>query len=115
MDKKRRVKANIQNLHLATTEDLMRSDTLIELLIRETPISIEYALENKSSYATLFEINESASFIQLHKRDWINALESCLKHHLEKENYEACSKINVLINKIKRKNSRITVKSEKNE
>lgn len=114
MERKRKVRAVIENVHLASAEDLIKSDTLKQLLMTETPSAIENAIQTKNVYATIFEINDSSSYVEVHKRDWVSALESCLKYQLEKENYELCSKINSLINRIKAKSS-LTIKKDKNE
>jgi hypothetical protein len=114
-DKKRKVKAVINNIEDATYEDLRQSLILKELVMKEVPAAIEEAIKSRSTFASLFEINDTFSFVEIHKRDWINALECCLVYNVQKEDYEQCSKITKLINQLKSINSKLTVKKNGNE
>jgi hypothetical protein len=110
MEKKRKVRANIPGVDTITHEDLKKSVVLRDLVVKETPNAIEEAINNRNNFASLFEVNESGNCVEIHRRDWIPALESCMIHCVQKEDYEACSKINKLIDKLKLVNSAIKIK-----
>lgn len=115
MDKKRKVRAIIRDLDKATYDDLVKSEPLKELIIKETPTSIESAVKNRSTFATIFEINNSNTFLEIHKKDWIPALESCIAYYVKKENYEECTRINALINEIRSRNNKMRIKTNYDE
>lgn len=116
MDKRRKVKAMIQNLDQASYEDLVKSESLRDLVIRETPLAIKLAIKNRLSFATIFEINNTNNFVEIHKRDWIPALESCIAYYVDKENYEECTKINSVVEELKKtKTKKTVIKSHSNE
>ena len=79
---------------------------------KEVPASIEYAIENKKTFASIFEINDSNCYIELHKNQWIQALETCILFYIEEEDYEACNKITKLIEKIKKKPKKVVAKQK---
>lgn len=110
MEKNRPPRAVFENIELLTAQDIQTSHVLKELLKKETPKAIEYALENKKTFASIFEINNSNCYIELHKNQWIQALETCIIFHIEEEDYESCNKITKLIEKIKKKPKRVISK-----
>jgi hypothetical protein len=49
----------------------------------------------------LFELGQSEYYIEIEKRDWEQALQSCIDKLVEDEKYEECIKIKDVIEKIK--------------
>lgn len=110
MEKNRPPRAVFENIELLTAQNIQTSQVLKELLKKETPKAIEYALENKKTFASIFEINDSNCYIELHKNQWIQALETCIIFYIEEEDYESCNKITKLIEKIKKKPKKVISK-----
>lgn len=103
MKQYRAPRAIFENIASLTAQDIEKSDILKGLLKVEVPKAIEYAIENKKTFASIFEINDSNSYIELHKNQWIQALETCILFYVEEEDYEACNKMTKLIDQIKNK------------
>jgi hypothetical protein len=107
MEKKKKnrkvIRAMFNDIEQLTSEDIQASDILRDLLKMEAPHAIEEAIANKKVYATIFEINTSNSYIEIHRRYWIDTLDTCLRWYLEEksENYEMCGSIAKLVEKIK--------------
>lgn len=85
------------------------SQDLKKLIKQQIPDAVRMAIDARKTYASLFEINDSSCYVDLHKKEWINALETCLLWYVEDENYEMCTKIKDLINEINKrsKNNRL--------
>jgi hypothetical protein len=116
MAKRKTIRALFDNIESLTAEDISKSQQLKDLLKMQIPISVYEAHTGNKQYATIFEINSSGSYIDIHKRDWITALETCIMWFLESEDYEKCTKIKVIIAEIQKKPAKIlTVKTEENE
>jgi transcription antitermination factor NusA-like protein len=98
---KRPVRALFGDTKNLTAEDISQSEILKTLLKVEVPKSISQAVKEKKLYAPIFEINSSAHYIEIHRRDWIAALETCVVFHVENEDYERCTEINALIKEIR--------------
>ena len=82
----------------------------------QVPVSIYEAHTANKQYASIFEINSSDNYIEIPKKDWVQALETCIMWHLESEDYEKCSKIKDISAEIQKKSSKkITVKTETDE
>jgi hypothetical protein len=47
------------------------------------------------------EIKNSGIFITVEKQEWKNSLDSALQYYIDTEEYEQCSKIKNLLEKIK--------------
>ena len=103
MKKYRPVRAIFENVSSLQAQDIEASSILRDLLKVEAPKAIEYAIQNKKTFASIFEINDSNSYIELHKNQWILALETCILFYVEQEDYEACNKMTKLIESIKTK------------
>jgi hypothetical protein len=108
MAKKRRLRAIIDNLQQVTSLDLQNSEQFNALLMKETPEAIADAIKNKLTYATIFEINNTNHYVEIHKRDWQTALEVCLDHYSseDQEDYEKCVDIKKLIEQINSKKTK---------
>lgn len=91
---KRPFRVNFENMSNMTTEDLLESEVLLKVIKTEVPKAIAKAKKENKTYATVFEINSLNVFIEIHKKDWINALNSCLSICAKDEEYEACVDIN---------------------
>jgi len=94
------IRAIFDGVHELAAEDVAKSESFIKLLREKTPTIIEEAHKANSTFATLFEINDSGCFIEIHRNDWVNALEACIPMYSEKEDYEMCGKITKLIGEI---------------
>lgn len=111
------VRALFDNLDELTPDQISKSDILKELIKKHAPLAIEEAIVDKKIYASLFEINDSGQYIEVHKNQWVQALETCLLWYVEDENYEMCTHIKNLVQTIqdKSKTSKIEVpKKRKN-
>jgi hypothetical protein len=93
------VRAIFDNAEQLTLEQLEDSDILKVLLKVEVPKAIEDAMINKKTFASIFEINSSNNFIEIHKNYWADALSTCLHWYINdgEEDYEKCSNITKLI------------------
>lgn len=110
---KKIIRALFDAPHLVTKEDIAKSDVLKQLLKAHTPYAIQNAIESNKVYAPLFEINNTNTYVEIHKRHWIQALETCLVWYVEDEDYEMCNKIKNLIHSIKEKTRRkVIIKKE---
>ena len=103
---KRPFRVNFENIHDMRTEDLLHSDVLIRVIKQEVPKAIDRAIKEKKTYATVFEINTFDVFIEIHKKDWINALSSCMQLHTDSEEYEACIQISKTLELLNKKNEK---------
>lgn len=97
------IRAIFDGVHDLKAEDVAKSQAFIDLLKEKVPSIIEEAYKANSVFATLFEINDSACFIEIHRNDWVNALDSCIAMYAEKEDYETCGKITALGQDIKKR------------
>jgi hypothetical protein len=104
------IRAIFDDIHQLTTEDVVKSIPFKLLLKEKTPIIIEEAYKSNSVFATIFEINDSGCFIELHRNDWPNALEAVVAMYVEEEDYDTCGKITAMIHDIKDKHKRLTKK-----
>lgn len=68
---------------------------------KEAIASIKDAIETKSKTAILFELEKSDYYIELDKTDWKNALQACIDKLIETEDYELCTQVKDLMDKIK--------------
>jgi hypothetical protein len=109
------VRALFDNLDQLTPEQISKSDILKELVKKHVPLAVEEAIVDKKIYASLFEINDSGQHVEIHKNNWVQALETCLVWYVEDENYEMCTHIKNLIHTIqdKPKASKIEVPKKK--
>jgi hypothetical protein len=73
----------------------------VKAVFTETIAGIKEAINNKTKTATLFQLAKSDYYIELEKSQWKQALQTCIDKLIETEQYEECSKIKALIDKIK--------------
>lgn len=100
--KKRPFRVNFENIDDMRSEDLVESDVLVKVLKNEVPKAITKAIKEKKTYATVFEINSFNVFVEIHKKDWVNALTSCIALHAKDEEYEACGELTKTIESLKK-------------
>lgn len=82
-------------------EALCNNESFTRAVYKETVAGIKDAIDNKRKIAILFELDKSDYFVEINKSQWKIALQSCIDKLVESESYEECSKIKVLIDKIK--------------
>jgi hypothetical protein len=108
--KKRPIRAMFPLDQDLTSSEIAESNILKNLLKTSVPTCISNAFNEKKIYACLFEINSTSHFIEIHKKDWISALETCVILYAEDEEYEKCSEVNILIKQIREKEKRPKIK-----
>jgi hypothetical protein len=59
------------------------------------------AVKNNKEEIKVCEIKNSGIFITVEKQEWKNSLDSALQYYINTEEYEQCSKIKNLLEKIK--------------
>jgi hypothetical protein len=98
------------------SEEVADSEILKNLMKAHVPIAIELAIASNKIYASIFEINDSDCYLEIHKKHWAQALETCLLWYVEDEDYETCNHIKSLIHSVKEKNktSKVSFKNNKN-
>lgn len=104
MKKQNRIRAVFENLHNLTSEDIEKSGILKELLKVQVPRAIRLALESKKIFASVFEINSTGAYLEIHKNHWISALETIILWRVEsdlEEDYKKCAELRDLIIRIK--------------
>ena len=94
---KRPVRALFDRPEQLQAEEVAKSEILKDLLKSHVPLAIENAIIKKKIYASIFEINDSNQFIEIHKNNWVQSLETCLVWYVEDEDYEMCNHIKNLI------------------
>lgn len=82
-------------------EALCENEVFANAVYIETIAGIKDAINTKSKTAILFQIAKSDYYLELDKSQWKQALQTCIDRLIEGEKYEECSKIKVLMDKIK--------------
>lgn len=85
----------------ADIDALCENEVFTNAVYVETIAGIKDAINTKSKTATLFQIAKSEYYLELDKSQWKQALQTCIDRLIEQEKYEECSKIKVLMDKIK--------------
>jgi hypothetical protein len=85
----------------ADIEALSNNEIFSTAVFKEAFESIKDAVKTRSKTAVLFELGQSEYYIEIEKRDWEQALQSCIDKLVEDEKYEECIKIKDVIEKIK--------------
>lgn len=104
--KSRPFRVNFEDIYEMRAEDLMESEAMMTVLKQEVPKAIDIAIKERRSYATIFEINSFGVYIEIHKKDWINALNACLTMFANEEAFEKCSEISKTIIKLESTNKK---------
>lgn len=100
------VRAVFDNPQDLTTEQVADSQELKKLIKSQAPEAIQLAFEHGKKFATVFEINDSSYYVELPKKSWVQALETCLLWYVEDEDYEMCTKIKDLVKEIQKKGNK---------
>ena len=61
---------------------------------------ISEAIKNKKDKIKLCEVKNSNTYITVEKQEWKGSLDSALQFYINEEEYEECSKIKNLIDKL---------------
>jgi len=61
---------------------------------------ITEAFETESDEIKLCEVKYANTYLTVHKSSWSGSLAKAMEYYIEKEEYEECSKIKKLINKL---------------
>jgi len=95
------VRAVFDSPHDVPPESIAASKELKALIKTQLPEVVKLALDHNKQYASIFEINDSSVYLEVHKKNWVQALETCLLWYVEDEDYETCTRIKDLIQRIK--------------
>lgn len=108
------VRAIFDNLDQMTAEDIASSEILKKLLSDNLPLSIKRAHASGATYASVFEINSSETYLEISKSQWIPALQTIITWYSDEkvQDYEKCAEIAKLIEDIKT-GSKKTLKNKK--
>ena len=85
----------------ADIESLCNNKIFAGAVYKEAIASIKDAINTKAKTAILFELEKSEYYIEINKSEWKQALQSCIDKLIETEDYELCSVIKELMDKIK--------------
>lgn len=104
------IRAIFDNLDMMTAEDIATSEVLKKLLSDNLPTSIKRAHASGANHASIFEINSSESYVEIHKSQWIQALETVISWHSDEnvQDYEKCAEVAKIIEDIKSGNKKTT-------
>ena len=61
---------------------------------------VSEAIKNNTNKVKLCEVKNSNLYITVEKQDWKESLDNALEYYVKEEEYEECSKIKNLINKL---------------
>lgn len=111
MSKRQIPKAFFEPLDHIKASDLLESDSLLDMVKKETPLAIEEAFRNKKTFATIFEINGAGVYLDIPKQYWVPALETCIRFMIEKEDFEKCIPLRNLIEEIQKPVKKIPKKN----
>lgn len=97
------VRAFFTNIEQLSSDDIAQLETLKYLLGENIPTSIERAFNASQTYASVFEINTSEHYIEIHKSQWIKCLQTIISwySHESVQDYEKCSELTKLVAKIR--------------
>ncbi len=97
-------------------EDLLNTPVLVSMVRKEAPLAIKAALDEKKTFATIFEIGTTGMYVDVPKSYWVDALEQCISYNLEEEKFEDCIELKKLIDDVKSsvKSVKKSYKSKKN-
>lgn len=106
-------KAMFEPLEDVEASALLENEMLMLLVKKETPLAIREAVDNKKTFATIFEISGTGFYLDLPKPYWIPAIEQCILLMLEEEKFEECVVLKELIEDIKKSLKPISTKKPK--
>ena len=85
-----------RHIPLITKELNLQKKIVYESLIE----GVSEALKSKKKEIRLCEVKNSGIFITVEKPEWKESLDSALQYYIDIEEYEECSKIKNLIDKL---------------
>lgn len=112
---KRAVRAIFDNPEHLISGEVAESKELRQLIKIQAPAAINDAMIRGKTYASLFEINDTSCYVEIHKNHWADALETCLLWYVEDEDYEMCTHIKDMIQTIRSKSKSKTITINKEE
>ena len=87
----------IPTISLEDFEAKAKKPTMIRSLVSNIAEGIEFELES----VNIAEIKNTDIILSVPKTEWKGGLENAMNYYIKKEEYEECSKIKKLIDKIK--------------
>lgn len=103
MKTRKTIRAYFTNIDRLSSDDIAKLETVKPLLSENVPLSIRRAYDANQNYASVFEINESDTYLEIHKSQWIKAIETIISwySHESVQDYEKCVELTKLISLIK--------------
>ena len=71
-----------------------------DIVIKTNANNLEEAIKNNKDKIRLCEVKNSNVYITVSKPEWKESLDSALEYYISTEEYEECSKIKNLIDKL---------------
>lgn len=94
---------NVFPINENTRKTILEDEKVKQFVIAETFRSIKDAYASKKKVATLFSLNGKEIFYGIDKKDWAQALSSCIDFHIKADDFEICMEISTLLDKLKTK------------
>ena len=91
---------NVFPINENTRKTILEDDKVREFVIAEAFRSIKDAYASKKKVATLFSLNGKEVFYGIDKKDWTQALNSCIDFHIKADDFEICMEISTLLDKL---------------
>ena len=86
----------IPSISLKDFEAKAKKTTMMKSLV----LNIAEGIEDKSESVNVAEIKNHDVIISVPKTEWRGGLENAMDYYIEREEYEECSKIKEIINKL---------------
>ena len=84
----------------AALDELFKSSKTQSFIKKETLAAIKFAIENNETEAKVFNISNLKHTVKITKKNYKPALDKILTHFQNLEQYEECSEIKNLLNKL---------------
>ena len=81
-------------------EELATNEIFIQFILKKTFQRIEYAIDNNLDKVEIFNIFNMSLVVELKRKNYKTVLERVIEPYVKAEDYETCSKIKNLINKL---------------
>lgn len=91
---------NVFPINENTRQTILEDDKVKHFVVAEAFRSIQDAYTTKKKVATLFSLNGKEVFYGIEKKDWTQALNSCIDYHIKADNFEMCMEISALLDKL---------------
>ena len=104
---KRRLKTVNVAVNNNSVKELENTPNLKNIIFTELYEAIKDTADNPTKKtATLFEINDSGTILDIAESDWVTALEEAIVFFEQKEEYEKCNLYKTLINQLYERRSK---------